>query len=359
MGDDEVVPADDRAHRTCGRLSRLPCASAAGRRRDAKADRQRGPACALGGGCRQAVLRGEARGQPHQDPAGDRAHRGVACRHGAAGAGGVRRSRAHQAMARACQGIPGGREGVVAGADARACGELERRSGNQPLGLRKKPMAIKLYTAATPNGWKISIALEEMALPYKVRVIDFASNEQKADWYVRLNPNGRIPTLEDDGFVLFESGAILIYLAEKTGKFLPRDVQGRSRVMQWLMFQMSAIGPMMGQANVFLRYFPEKIQPAIDRYQREVLRLFAVLDRQLASHEYVAGEYSIADMALWPWVSGHEWSGVSVDEFASLQRWLALIGVRPGVQAGRDVPIKRDRAAEIEQALKTAPKMLA
>jgi glutathione S-transferase/GST-like protein len=220
-------------------------------------------------------------------------------------------------------------------------------------------MAITLYTAATPNGWKISIALEEMALPYQVRVIDFATEEQKADWYVRLNPNGRIPTLEDDGFVVFESGAILLYLAEKTGEFMPRDVQGRSRVMQWLMFQMSAIGPMMGQANVFLRYFPEKIQPAIDRYQREVLRLFGVLNRQLASHEYIAGEYSIADMALWPWVSGHEWSGVSVDEFANLSRWLALVGARPAVQAGRDVPIKRDRAAEIEQALKTAPKMLA
>jgi glutathione S-transferase/GST-like protein len=220
-------------------------------------------------------------------------------------------------------------------------------------------MAIKLYTAATPNGWKVSIALEEMALPYEVRVIDFAALEQKAEWYLRLNPNGRIPTLEDDGFTVFESGAILIYLAEKTGRFLPQDVQGRSRVLQWLMFQMSAIGPMMGQANVFLRYFPEKIQPAIDRYQREVLRLFGVLDRQLAAHEYIAGEYSIADMALWPWVSGYEWSGVSVAEFESLQRWLALIGARPAVQAGRDVPIKHDRAAEIEQAIKTGPKMLA
>jgi glutathione S-transferase len=220
-------------------------------------------------------------------------------------------------------------------------------------------MAIKLYTAATPNGWKISIALEEMGLPYEVQVIDFASNEQKADWYVKLNPNGRIPTLDDDGFVIFESGAILIYLAEKTGKFLPHDVQARSRVMQWLMFQMSAIGPMMGQANVFVRYFPEKIQSVIDRYQREVTRLFGVLDRQLASHEYIAGDYSIADMALWPWVSGYEWSGVSIEGFASLERWLTLVAARPAVQAGRDVPIKRDRAAEIEQALKAAPKMLA
>ena len=220
-------------------------------------------------------------------------------------------------------------------------------------------MAIKLYTAATPNGWKVSIALEEMALPYEVRVIDFASSEQKADWYVKLNPNGRIPTLEDEGFTLFESGAILIYLAETTGKFLPKGVQERSRVLQWLMFQMSGIGPMMGQANVFFRYFPEKIQPVIERYQREVTRLFGVLERQLATHEYVAGAYSIADMALWPWVSGHDYSGVSVEEFPSLRRWLALVGARPAVQAGRDVPIKRDRAAEIEAARQAAPKMLA
>jgi len=219
-------------------------------------------------------------------------------------------------------------------------------------------MTIKLYTAATPNGWKISIALEEMGLPYEVRVIDFATQEQKADWYLKLNPNGRIPTLDDDGFIMFESGAILTYLAEKTGKFLPRDVHGRSRVLQWLMFQMSGIGPMMGQANVFFRYFPEKIQPVIERYQREVMRLFGVLDRQLASHEYIAGQYSIADMALWPWVSGYEWSGVSVAEFPSLERWLALVGSRPAVQAGRDVPIKRDRAAEIEAARQTGPKML-
>jgi GST-like protein len=220
-------------------------------------------------------------------------------------------------------------------------------------------MSIKLYTAATPNGWKVSIALEEMGLPYEVQVIDFATLEQKTDWYLKLNPNGRIPTLDDDGFVMFESGAILIYLAEKTGKFLPGDVQGRSRVIQWLMFQMSGIGPMMGQANVFFRYFPEKIPPVIERYQREVTRLFGILDRQLASHEYIATDYSIADIALWPWVSGYEWSGVSVAEFASLQRWLALVGARPAVQAGRDVPIKRDRAAEIEQATKAGPKMLA
>ncbi|WP_332817338.1 glutathione S-transferase family protein [Sphingopyxis sp.] len=220
-------------------------------------------------------------------------------------------------------------------------------------------MGITLYTAATPNGWKVSIALEEMGLPYDWKLIDFATNEQKADWYTAINPNGRIPALDDDGFTLFESGAILMYLAEKTGQFLPADVQGRSRVVQWLMFQMSAVGPMMGQANVFLRYFPEKIQPAIDRYQREVTRLFGVMDKQLAAHEYIAGDYSIADMALWPWVSGYDWSGVTIDGFDHLQRWLTLVGDRPAVQAGRDIPIKRDRAAEIEQAKNTGPQMLA
>jgi GSH-dependent disulfide-bond oxidoreductase len=220
-------------------------------------------------------------------------------------------------------------------------------------------MSITLYTAATPNGWKISIALEEMGLPYEVKLINFASNEQKSDWFVALNPNGRIPALVDDGFALFESGAIMLYLAEKTGMFLPSDVQGRSRVIQWLMFQMAGVGPMMGQANVFFRYFPEKIQPAIDRYQREVTRLFGVLDAQLATHEYIAGDYSIADMSLWPWVSGYDWSGVSIDGFDHLQRWLSLVGDRPAVQAGRDVPIKRDRAAEIEQAKQSGPKMLA
>jgi glutathione S-transferase/GST-like protein len=135
-------------------------------------------------------------------------------------------------------------------------------------------------------------------------------------------------------------------------------VQKRSGVLQWLMFQMAGIGPMMGQANVFFRYFPEKIQPAIDRYQREVTRLFGVMDRQLADHEYIAGEYSIADIACWPWVSGYEWSGVGVTEFPHLQRWLDRVGKRPAVQAGRDVPIKRDRAAEIEGAKKTGPQML-
>jgi GSH-dependent disulfide-bond oxidoreductase len=222
-------------------------------------------------------------------------------------------------------------------------------------------MAIILYTAATPNGWKISIALEEMGLPYEVRFIDFARKEQKSEWYLKLNPNGRIPTIVDDGFPVFESGAILIYLAEKTGKLLPssNDVHGRSRVLQWLMFQKAGIGPMMGQANVFFRYFPEKLHSVIGRYQREVTRLFDVLDKQLATHEYIAGDYSIADIALWPWVSGHDYSGVPIHDHPHVQRWLKLVGDRPAVQAGRDVPIKRDRAAEIEIAKVTGPSMLA
>ncbi len=218
---------------------------------------------------------------------------------------------------------------------------------------------IDLYTAATPNGWKVSIALEEMGLPYTVHALSFDNKDQKAPEYLKINPNGRIPALVDDGFAIFESGAILIYLAEKTGQFMPSDVQGRSRVLQWLMFQMGGIGPMMGQANVFFRYFPEKIPSAIDRYQREVRRLFEVLDGHLATNEYLAGDYSIADMATWPWVSGYEWSGVSVEGLDHLNRWLALVEARPAVQKGRDVPTPRDRAKEMEDAAKSGPKMLA
>jgi glutathione S-transferase len=150
---------------------------------------------------------------------------------------------------------------------------------------------IDLYTAATPNGWKISVALEELELPYEVRRISFRKQEQKSEWYLALNPNGKIPTIVDrdeENFAVFESGAILIYLAEKTGKLMPSDVKGRSRVLQWLMFQKGGIGPMMGQANIFFRYLPEKIQPAIDRYQNETRRLFEVLERRLADNEYLA-----------------------------------------------------------------------
>jgi GSH-dependent disulfide-bond oxidoreductase len=220
---------------------------------------------------------------------------------------------------------------------------------------------IELLTSETPNGWKISIALEEMELPYTWRHVKLSEKEQKADWYVKLNPNGRIPTIIDhdnDDFVVFESGAILIYLAEKAGKFLPRDVKGRSRVLQWLMFQMSGIGPMMGQANVFLRYAPEKIPYAIERYQRETLRLFGVLDNQLASHEYIAGDYSIADMALWPWVKGYAWSGVILDGLKHLQRWHDAIAERPAAKRGCAIPPAVDLGERTQQTVEAGRKFL-
>jgi GST-like protein len=200
---------------------------------------------------------------------------------------------------------------------------------------------IELYTAGTPNGWKVSIALEELGMPYTTHAVNIMTGEQKQPEFLRLNPNGRIPAIvdtDDDNLAIFESGAILIHLAEKAGRLIGHDRASRSRVLQWLMFQMSGIGPMMGQANVFFRYFPEKIQPAIDRYQGEVRRLFGVLDGQLAQHEYLAGEYSIADIANWSWVRIHDWGGVGVDGFDHLQRWLAAIEARPAVQRGVRVP---------------------
>lgn len=199
-------------------------------------------------------------------------------------------------------------------------------------------MPITLYTAATPNGYKVSVALEEMALPYEVVTVDLAKGEQKTPAYLAINPNGRVPTLVDDSFPIFESGAILIYLAEKTGLLMPTDTQGRSRVIQWLMFQMGGIGPMMGQANVFYRYFPEKIPAAIARYQGEGRRLFAVLDAQLAAHEFLAGDYSIADIANWCWVRTAKWSGIELEGLPHLQRWIAAIAERPAVQRGVAVP---------------------
>lgn len=200
---------------------------------------------------------------------------------------------------------------------------------------------IDLYTSPTPNGWKASVALEELGLDYEVHAVDLLSGAQRAPDYLALNPNGRIPTIVDrdaGDFAVFESGAILIYLAEKTGRLMPADAKGRSLVLQWLMFQMGGIGPMMGQANVFHRYFPEKIQVVIDRYQGESGRLFGVLDRRLADHEWLAGDYSIADIANWCWVRTHKWSGVDIAPFEHLQRWVAAIAARPAAQAGIKVP---------------------
>ena len=212
---------------------------------------------------------------------------------------------------------------------------------------------IDLYTSATPNGWKVSVALEELGLRYQVHAIDLSKAEQKTEAYLRLNPNGRIPTIVDrdnDDFAVFESGAILMYLAEKTGRLMPTDARGRSRVVQWLMFQMGGVGPMMGQANVFFRYFPEKIQPAIDRYQNESRRLFEVLDQRLGDSEWLADDYSIADIANWCWVRTHRWSGVSIDGLPHLRRWLDAMKARPACRRGIDVPYKVESALRDEDA---------
>ncbi len=187
-----------------------------------------------------------------------------------------------------------------------------------------------------------------------MHTLNLSNKEQKQPWFLAINPNGRIPAIVDraaDDFVVFESGAILLYLAEKTGRLIPDDSKGRSRVVQWLMFQMGGIGPMMGQANVFFRYFPEKIAAAIDRYQGECRRLFRVLDSHLEEHEFLAGDYSIADIANWAWVRTHRWSGVDIDDLPQLRRWLEQIRARPAVQKGINMPPSAiDRDANDEQA---------
>ncbi len=217
---------------------------------------------------------------------------------------------------------------------------------------------IDLYTAATPNGHKVSIALEELGLPYQVHALRFDKQEQKTPAFLKINPNGRIPAIvdRDNGdFAVFESGAILLYLAERTGQLLPADAKGRSRVVQWLMFQMGGVGPMQGQANVFFRYFPEKLQGAIDRYQHETRRLYEVLDTRLGEAEYLAGDYSIADIATYPWVRIHEWAGVSVDGLEHLQRWMNALNERPAVQRGLSVPRREEDG---EKLVKAAQSML-
>jgi glutathione S-transferase len=212
---------------------------------------------------------------------------------------------------------------------------------------------IDLYTSTTPNGRKVSIMLEETGVPYITKHLKLGKMEQKEDWYMELNPNGRIPTIVDhdnDDFAVFESGAILIYLAEKTGMFLPTDVKGRSTVIQWLMFQKAGIGPMQGQANVFYRYAPEKIEYAIRRYQKETRRLYEVLDVRLKDKEYLAGDYySIADIATYPWIHVHDWAGVEVHDLENLKRWKEVVGQRPAVKRGMDVPrppVMDEKAAE-------------
>lgn len=207
---------------------------------------------------------------------------------------------------------------------------------------------IDLYTAPTPNGWKISIALEELGLPYTVHVLDLQAGDQKAADYLKINPNGRIPAIVDHeacGRAVFESGAILMYLAEKTGQLTGADEDGRSRAIQWLFWQVGGLGPMQGQANVFFRYLPEKIELAIQRYQGETRRLYEVMDAQLTETPYLAGNaYSIADIACFPWVFAHFWAGVPLDGLEALNDWKTRLEQRPAVLKGLGIPPLPDLA---------------
>lgn len=212
---------------------------------------------------------------------------------------------------------------------------------------------IELYTSSTPNGYKASVTLEELGLPYTVHSVALREQEQKKPEFLALNPNGRIPVIIDrdaDDLVIFESGAIMVYLAEKTGQLMPQDPAGKAQVMQWLMFQMSGIGPIMGNANVFYRYFPEKIPAAIDRFQNESRRLFEVLDSRLAQSEWLADDYSIADIANWCWVRTYKWSGISVDGLPHLKRWRDAIRERPAAQRGIAQPAAVPNIVEDESA---------
>ena len=201
---------------------------------------------------------------------------------------------------------------------------------------------IHLYTSSTPNGHKVSCMLEAIEMTYEIHSVNLGEGDQRKPDFLKISPNGRIPAIVDtdnDDLSIFESGAIMLYLAEKSGKLIPSDIKGRAKVIEWLMFQMGGIGPMMGQANVFSRYFPEKIQPAIDRYQNESRRLFEVLDMQLSKNEWLAGEYSIADIANWCWVRTHNWSGVSLEGLMYLEKWKNKMYDQPGMLKGTKVPV--------------------
>lgn len=214
---------------------------------------------------------------------------------------------------------------------------------------------IDVYSSPTPNGYKVTVALDEMGEDYTLTPIVLAEQGQKTPEFLAMNPNGRIPVIVDrdnDDFVVFESGAILIYLGEKFGKLYPTEAKARSRTLQWLMFQMGGIGPMMGQANVFYRYFPERIQPAIDRYQNECRRLFEVLNTRLGQTQYLAGDdYTIADIANWCWARTHSWSGVSIEGLPSLQRWLDELAARPACKSGTHKP---ERKVDPDELIKGA-----
>ena len=212
-------------------------------------------------------------------------------------------------------------------------------------------MTFDLFTSATPNGYKVSIMLEELKLKYKVHKIDLGKQTQKEEWFLKLNPNGRIPVLKDNenNKVIFESGAILYYLAIKYNKFFFEEK--RTEIMQWLMFQMSAIGPMQGQANVFFRYMDEKIPVAISRYQNECRRLYEVLDKQLQDNKWICGEYSIADIATWPWIKIYFWAGIDISNLDNLSRWMDQMERRKACKAGILVP-KRESSKKVVKNVK-------
>ncbi len=199
---------------------------------------------------------------------------------------------------------------------------------------------IDLYTWTTPNGRKVSIALEEFGLPYTVHAIDISKDEQFAPAFLKIAPNNRIPAIvdTDTGISLMESGALMIYLADKTGKLLPKEGAARYRVIEWLMWQMGGPGPMLGQVHHFVKYNPGKAPYAEERYLKEANRLYKVLNTQLGLHEYVAGEYSIADIAIWPWISRFEWQTIDLNQFPNVKRWYTAIAARPAVQRGYKVP---------------------
>jgi GSH-dependent disulfide-bond oxidoreductase len=204
---------------------------------------------------------------------------------------------------------------------------------------------IELYTWGTPNGRKVSVMLEECALAYNVHKINIGKDEQFAPEFLKLNPNGKIPAIVDsegpDGkpISLMESGAILLYLASKTGQFLPADARGRWAVTEWLMFQMASVGPMFGQCHHFLRAAKEQIPYGIERYTREKDRLYAVLDKRLGEQAFLAGDYSIADIATYPWVSRHEWHKTDLAQYPNVKRWFDQISARPAAQRGMLVPV--------------------
>ncbi len=199
---------------------------------------------------------------------------------------------------------------------------------------------IDLYTFTTPNGRKISIMLEEVGLDYSVHTVDITKGEQFTPEFVSINPNSKIPAIidRDKDITIFESGAILIYLAQKTGKLLPTEEKARFQVLEWLMFQMASVGPMFGQYNHFNRYAPEKIPYAIERYRKETLRLYGVLDKQLSQGEYICGDYSIADIATFPWVAAYDFMGLTLDEHPHLKQWVETMRQRPAVKKGMQVP---------------------